>query len=443
MPDPVHFARSVAQFGERRRVVADHAIVNIQGRKLIDKGVCIDTRLYERLTQHQLAQPLEELVSAEDTVTGVALRHAAEAMCWKHPFFATLLADMRLRSVVMEELQQVPLPGPVAFQLTLAQETPGDLWLHALRSAVVAAWFAVRSEGTRHDVRMLAAAGLVHDLGMLHLDPVMLEPHLALTRPLRRQLYTHPLVSVMILERHHVYPRELLTAVLEHHECLDGSGYPRNVAGAALSPWGRVLSLTEVVTAMFGSSHPAPVRRLSLVLRMNQHRFDPALVAELMGVVTLLREPLSSTTGQANGQANGQALPVLREVNRLLERGPGLPEGTEVPTERRPAEDYARKLCAQALRNLSEAGVSTAQLAQLDAEVTDADVDAELALVVPEAVWQLRSVSRQTRRRWRLSAGEVLPPWLQAWLDEVDTLCASHLVQNELASEMASQSGLP
>ena len=48
------------------------------------------------------------------------------------------------------------------------------------------------------------------------------------------------------------------------------------------------------------------------------------------------------------------------------------------------------------------------------------------ALIAHEAVWQLRVVARQARRRIRDSEAPQ-PPWMTAWLGEVDRLCARWL----------------
>ena len=61
----------------------------------------------------------------------------------------------------------------------------------------------------------------------------------------------------MLLARFRDYPKEAVRAVLEHHELLDGSGYPRGLVGDAISPLGRLLSLAEVVTAMFDGRPPS------------------------------------------------------------------------------------------------------------------------------------------------------------------------------------------
>lgn len=408
--DPAHFARVVTDLGEKRAIVARSPILNAQGLKIIDRGVAVDARLYERLSRHQLKQPLAESLGSEPSVTGASLRDAVLVLCRQEPLFGGMLATGRLADVLSVELELVPLPEALAFQLTLLRESRPGAWLHALRCAVTAAWLGHRQGGARHDLRMLATAGLVHDLGMLHLDPVLSQPEIELTGEQRRQLYSHPLVTVMLLERHHEYPRELLRAVLEHHETLDGSGYPRSASEATLSPWGRILGLSELVTAM-------PVERLSLALRLNRQRYDADLVHEVTALLPAVKAappapPLHDPVQE------------LQAIESLLAAWPSeVPPGT--PDGRPAVVDAIHAQAAQVRRHMAEAGASAPQLAMLG-EV-DEGLRAELDLIVREMAWQLRTVTRQTRRRWRVADDAPRPAWVEQWLEQCEALCARHL----------------
>jgi hypothetical protein len=352
-------------------------------------------------------------------ITGALLCDAVRWLCRQEPLFAAMVADPRLREVFFEELPLVPLPSPVASELARLQETQPEAWQHALRSAVTAGWLAACQGGTRYDLRLLAAAGLVHDLGMLQLDPVLSRPELELGAEQRRQLYSHPLVTVKLLELHHEYARELLRAVLEHHEALDGSGYPRQLVGSAISPWGRVLALTELVTAMFGSDRPQPGLRLSLALRMNHHRFDADLVQEVMQLLPAVPDQLPPPPAHPPVQE-------LQAIEALLGRWPSTtPAG--LPGALAAMLDAVRAQAAKVLRMQADAGSSAEQLRMLDPAQIDERLQAELDLVVRELAWQLRNLTRGARQRWLKASREAPPTWLQRWLDEAELLCARHL----------------
>lgn len=415
-PDSPHFVRAVATMGERRAVVTHAAIHNQQGLKLIEKGVAVDQRLYDLLTQHRLRPPLAECVTVEDAVSGASLREAALALAAHEPLFSAMLTVPGGRDVVADELALMPLPPPIALQVTAMRETQPELWMHSLRSALLAGWLAQRTGGTRYDVRMLCAAGLLHDLGMLHIDPVLLNAGTSFSREQRRQLYSHPLVTVLLLERHQEYPRELLQAVMEHHEARDGSGYPRHVSAEKMSRWGNILALTEVAKALLPAGQQASGQRASLALRMNHRRFDPELVAELL--------PLLPGIGNTpDTPLQGDPVGYLREVDGLLRAWRDAASAQPAPgPARQRAVQRVSEQCTQVLSMLAAAGMSAAQLTQVGPEDRDAALDSELSLVAQEARWQLRALSRQARRLWRLEGTEAFPPWLRDWLAEAERL---------------------
>ena len=239
----------------------------------------------------------------------------------------------------------------------------------------------------------------------------------------RRHLYSHPLVSVMVLERHHGYPAELLRAVLEHRECLDGSGYPRGLAGDGIGRWGRILGLSTLVATLAGTG----AARLSVVLRMNRHRYDVQLV-------TVIQQAIAGLGGAAPVDGP-DPLASLREVERLLSAWPAEPP-PELSPDRQAACRWLQQQCAQTLGVLADTGVAHDALARLEAEAMDGDARAELGLIAHEAAWQLRVVVRQARRHIRDSEA-ALPPWLLDWLADADRLCAGLLSDADARADEA------
>lgn len=416
--DSRHFTKTVAHLGESRPVIAARAIFNARGIKIIEQGVAISLGLYERLMQHELLAPLEDSVATANTVNGQALRSTAEEAIRDTPFFLRMSEDLKVRSVLLEAIEKIPLPDPIAFQLTLARELHPEVYLHSVQMALMAGWLALEPMGTRFDIGMAAAAGLLHDLGMLHVEPLLLEPSQLLDTQQQRHLYAHPLVSKALIERHHVYSREVVRAVHEHHEFLDGSGYPNQLAGSSISNLGRILSLANVVTAMFDPRREAGEMRASLILRMNAHRFDPTAAAKVLRLLKPEHDRLSTgmmlwpkSAGRLY-QINALITTLTAELARLS-RLTGL---------RRQIVSQLSMQLSQLNHALVSAGADPAQLEQLDSNSEDERLKQDLSLLAVEATWQLRALTRQTKRQWPLALDEAYPAELEHWLDQVDAL---------------------
>ncbi len=416
--DPGHFTRIVTEYGEHRPVVTKQAIFNTQGVKIIEQGTAIRQGLYERLMAHRLETPIEQSLRTEGGVTGRQVREGIEALLEKVPLMARMAPPGSERQRTLDVIEKLALPEPIAFQLSLMRDLRPGLYQHSLQAAWTMAWLVGSPLGSRFDVGMAAAAGLLHDLGMLHLDPVLLDPGRELNRDQRRQLDTHPLIGTALLERHHAYPSEVLRAIREHHECLDGSGYPASLGAESIGPLGRCLSLAEVVAALIGPGEAASELKLSVLLRMNRSRYDRELTVRVM---ELLQPGLDPETLRLPPMAAPQAR--LTEIDRLISDWPRDVHSFEDSNpEREAGMRSITGLVDQFRRTLAEAGLAPAQLEQLGDAGDDPLMQIELSLLAREAAWQLRALARQARRRWRAGAQGLYPPMLQSWSERADAL---------------------
>ncbi len=256
--DARHFTNAATRLSKTQQVVAAQSIVNSQGIKVLEKGASISEELYERLMQHRLSTPLEESVRSTNSVSAAGLRQQVEDLALDVPFFGRLLVNAPDASMILGAIAAIPLPDAIAFQLTVARDVRPEVFAHLLRTMLICTWLANVPGVSRYELGMAASAGLLHDIGMLHVDPMLTQPYQILNAQQRSQLYSHPLVSTALLERHHQYPKEVLRAIGEHQEYMDGSGYPRGLAGRHLSPLGRIVALSQVAAAMFAPGRDAP-----------------------------------------------------------------------------------------------------------------------------------------------------------------------------------------
>jgi HD superfamily phosphohydrolase YqeK len=138
--------------------------------------------------------------------------------------------------------------------------------------ALAGATMASRN-ASEHDIRLAMLAGLLHDLGEVYIHPQYLDYAGPLDLVGHKHLVVHPRVGQMLLSSLTDYPALLTRAVAEHHERLDGSGYPARLAGDGVSTLGRVLSVVETTLGVMGEG-PAPLARASFALRVVPGEFD-------------------------------------------------------------------------------------------------------------------------------------------------------------------------
>jgi len=127
---------------------------------------------------------------------------------------------------------------------------------HSRGVANLAAEAARLSGRSADDVRVLRRAALLHDLGRLGVaNPIWDKPS-ALGEAELERVRLHPYLTDRMLARVTALSRSREIAA-RHHERLDGSGYPRGLTAASLTPSDRLLAAADVYHAM---TEPRPHR---------------------------------------------------------------------------------------------------------------------------------------------------------------------------------------
>jgi HD-GYP domain-containing protein (c-di-GMP phosphodiesterase class II) len=104
--------------------------------------------------------------------------------------------------------------------------------------------------------RLVRRAGLVHDLGRLGVPNTIWDKPGKLSHGETERVRLHPYLTERMLARSAALA-PLAPIAGQHHERLDGSGYPRGLSGAALSPGGRILAAAD---AYHARTEPRPHR---------------------------------------------------------------------------------------------------------------------------------------------------------------------------------------
>jgi response regulator RpfG family c-di-GMP phosphodiesterase len=95
----------------------------------------------------------------------------------------------------------------------------------------------------------IALAAVIHDIGKIGVPAEILAKPTRLSAPERHLIEQHPAIGYTILAPV-AFPWPIAEVVHAHHERLDGSGYPRGLAGDAIRIEARVLAVADVVEAI-------------------------------------------------------------------------------------------------------------------------------------------------------------------------------------------------
>jgi PAS domain S-box-containing protein/putative nucleotidyltransferase with HDIG domain len=236
----------------------------------------------ERRTLSELCVPIKageqvigvlDLQSREPDAFSEADVDAAEAIA---RWISVVLENAKLYAQLKQALENtaVTLAGVVEIR---DPYTAGHQRRVAALSAAIAEEMGLPSE--RKEAVRLAA--LLHDLGKIAVPAEVLNKPGRLAELEMRFVRKHPWAGFKVL-KDIPFPYPVADIVLQHHERVDGSGYPRGLKGEEIMLEARILAVADVVEAMCSHRPYRPPHRLEEVLseleRGKGSLYDPRVV---------------------------------------------------------------------------------------------------------------------------------------------------------------------
>lgn len=381
-----HALATIVDASATRKIVASQDIFDDRGTKLWARDQPISHSLHQRLLERKLRQPLETCLRAEDGVTAFQLHEALSAFLAGPHALARALQPWAGRLV--EEVTHLPLHAAVQLLLTAAHATKPVVFDHAVRGMALAGAIQASIKPERYDLRLAMLGGLLHDLGEMYVNPQYLDGSMPLDVQGYRHVVTHPRIGELLLATLTDYPPALARAIGEHHERMDGSGYPMRRERESVSPLGRVLAAAETALGVCGAS-TAPMSRTSFALRMVVGEHDEACVAFFASAAARAEEDVEGAVRESHGDLVVQLALMDTELSMLHEEAQAL---AEQPGETRVVKDVATKV-AQRMRRLRTGWNSIGLWCMTHAEGSPQSL-LELGMARDELRYRLKTLER-------------------------------------------------
>jgi putative nucleotidyltransferase with HDIG domain len=153
-----------------------------------------------------------------------------------------------------------------------------DLYFHALNVTVMALMLAKEIHLPEAEVRELGIGSLFHDIGKLDIPDRILMKTSGLTTAEKHLLEQHCAYGIEIGKKMGL-SKQALEVIAQHHECIDGSGYPQHLDDDRMSPLARVTAIVNAYDNMCNRPNPtdsvSPYAALSHMFARQRGQFDP------------------------------------------------------------------------------------------------------------------------------------------------------------------------
>ena len=159
---------------------------------------------------------------------------------------------------------------------------------HSLATARMARDLALSLDLSTEEVEAVSIAAILHDVGLLMLDPAILnKPDLSSEE--RRKVRNHPELAAVFLKDLR-FPFEVIKIIRHHHERWDGQGYPDRLRETAIPVGSRIIGLIEayeVMTSGKGYRRSKGYRQVLEELHNEAGaQFDPRIIEALSQLMT-------------------------------------------------------------------------------------------------------------------------------------------------------------
>lgn len=173
----------------------------------------------------------------------------------------------------------------VAIHLMNDKVAGEEVYFHSLNVAVLSMILGKELKLVADDIRTLGIGAMFHDIGMVEIPEKITLKTDPLTRAEVDFMRQHVQYGVDIGKRVGLTPGAL-AIIAQHHEYIDGTGYPKGVKGEKIYPLTKIITLVNDYDELCNHINPAesmtPHEALSLMFSQHRNRYDPAALKMLV-----------------------------------------------------------------------------------------------------------------------------------------------------------------
>jgi len=231
-----------------------------------------------KMSETERKEKLETAV--RDLITGMFVTDSSEA---------TIEAGRMMVSDCQEIVNSFIMnnsPGDWYSKISKNIGNATDAYSHSTAVSTFASLFSIGLQmGKPED---LAVAGMFHDLGMSDVPmEVQNKPEEQRSAQEKKLYQMHPEISVKIMkERKLIVPPTVMSAILQHHEKFDGTGFPKQLPGNRISIEAQIVALADrfdyLTREENGKKKVSPYEALEIM--MKEPAFNPELVKKLLAL---------------------------------------------------------------------------------------------------------------------------------------------------------------
>ncbi|MFC4411638.1 HD-GYP domain-containing protein [Chungangia koreensis] len=210
----------------------------------------------------------------------------------------------KLRSLILPLVDHALEEREILPLLNEYSEPKDYLYHHSVAVGIISGAIADKMKFTKGQVLQMATAGLMADSGMSKIDVKIREKTAFLTDSEFNEIRKHTIYSYQMVKDIPILKQEMKMAIFQHHERLDGSGYPKGEKLEQISILSQIIAVADVFHAMTSEriyrSKESPYKVIEKIKEEEFGKFNIQVVSALIDLLTNI--PMGTTVRLSNGE---------------------------------------------------------------------------------------------------------------------------------------------
>ncbi|WP_026695810.1 HD-GYP domain-containing protein [Peribacillus kribbensis] len=221
----------------------------------------------------------------------------------------TVLDAGKVRELFLPLLERFLTMSYEVFNLHHYSSKEDYIHHHAIASGLISGYIAKGLKFSSGEIAQAALAGCLSDCGMSKVPVSILEKSSSLTAAEFEEIRNHPTYGYKMVQHNNLLSEGVKLAIIQHHERLDGSGYPLHSKENRLHPYSKIAALADMYHAMTSErvyrKKESPFKVLEMIKQDCFGEFDFAALKTLLDGIE------KHLTGNRVKLSNGETAEVI------------------------------------------------------------------------------------------------------------------------------------
>lgn len=211
------------------------------------KGIYIDTTAMTRRESIPIPEPLiDDLTQMQlmNLIKSIYKNKAIQADFYDNHFMVDKKKLHEMLEDIIDTLVKAEREGKLLFEMEDSRNMTTWIYFHSMRVCFLTIGMGIKMGLSKPEIMEIALGAIYHDLGKAWFADTIVNKK-GLTGPEKEMMRQHPEKMFRFLQRHN-YSVATLYGVWQHHEKLDGSGYPSALKADKIIKSARMISCANV-----------------------------------------------------------------------------------------------------------------------------------------------------------------------------------------------------